>query len=257
MVFGLWCLMACQIGVVGGRVVLPGGGRHCVRGLDAIPDPAAAYADSLTDTDLADLETGKALDAVALRHLYRARYATFDALLEDWDVTLADASRMRRGWPLAARLLPDVPKLSRSHVDALLPVVKGYSVDAAVTLHAMLREALPKVTAKDITAVVRELPGLSEDDDPAGAIRHQAEKILTEPDEGNEDQGGGGGEPDDTALRQAVRQRTRQMADELKRGRMSHQELTRTLAAAFADTDDPRVYQALKRWIKAREGKGQ
>ena len=249
--------MACQIGVVGGRVVLPGGGRHCVRGLDAIPDPAAAYADSLTDTDLADLETGKALDAVALRHLYRARYATFDALLEDWDVTLADASRMRRGWPLAARLLPDVPKLSRSHVDALLPVVKGYSVDAAVTLHAMLREALPKVTAKDITAVVRELPGLSEDDDPAGAIRHQAEKILTEPDEGNEDQGGGGGEPDDTALRQAVRQRTRQMADELKRGRMSHQELTRTLAAAFADTDDPRVYQALKRWIKAREGKGQ
>ncbi|KAB2587715.1 hypothetical protein [Streptomyces arboris] len=239
------------------------------QGLDAIPDPAIAYGDDLTDTDLADLdlcekavrshhatfwETGKALDAVALRHLYRARYATFDALLEDWDVTLADSSRMRRGWPLAARLLPDVPKLSRSHVEALLPVVKGYSVDAAVTLHAMLREALPKVTAKDITAVVRELPGLSEDDDPAGAIRHQAEKILTEPDERDEDQGG---EPDDTALRQAVRQRARQMADELKRGRMSQQELTRTLAAAFADTDDPRVYQALKRWIKDRDGKGQ
>ncbi|WP_331720712.1 hypothetical protein [Streptomyces sp. NBC_01174] len=240
-------------------------------GLDAIPDPAIAYRDSLTDVDLVDLdlcekavrshhatfwETGKALDAVALRHLYRARYATFDALLEDWDVTLADSSRMRRGWPLAARLLPDVPKLSRSHVEALLPVVKRYGVDAAVTLHAMLREALPKVTAKDITAVVRELPGLSEAADPTDAIRHQAEKILTEPEQDGEGQGAGGGDADDTALRQAVRQRARQMADELKRGRMSHQELTRTLTAAFADTDDPRVYQALIRWIKGRESKG-
>ncbi|WP_326701896.1 hypothetical protein OG909_32860 (plasmid) [Streptomyces sp. NBC_01754] len=236
-------------------------------GLDAIPDPAIAYRDSLTDTDLADLdlcekavrshhatfwETGKALDAVALRHLYRARYATFDALLEDWDVTLADSSRMRRGWPLAARLLPDVPKLSRSHVEALLPAVKGYGVDAAVTLHALLREALPKVTAKNITDVVRELPGLSNADDPADAIRHQAEKILTEPDEDD-----GRADADDTVLRQAIRQRARQMADELKRGRMSHQELTRTLTAAFADTTDPRVYQALIRWIKAREAKAQ
>ncbi|MDX3186164.1 hypothetical protein PV334_33535 [Streptomyces sp. ME02-7008A-1] len=242
------------------------------KGLDAIPDPAIAYGESLTDADRADLElceqavrshhatfwmTGKALDAVAKRHLYRARYANFDALLEDWDVTLADSSRMRRGWPLAARLLPDVPKLTRSHVEALLPVVERYGVDAAATLHAMLREALPKVTAKAITDVVRELPGPRNADESVDAIRHQAEKILTEPDQEQRSEEKEIEDAGDPALRQAVSKRARQLADELKRGRISQRELTNTLAAAFADTEDPRVYQALLRWMKSREGKGQ
>lgn len=242
-------------------------------GLDAIPDPTTAYSDTLTDADLADLdrcekavrshhatywETGKALDAVAQRHLYRAHYETFDALLEDWDITLADSSRMRRGWPLAALLLPDVPKLSRSHVEALLPAVKAYGAEAAATLHGLLREALPRVTAQAITEVVRELPGLdgaeNDAEDPAKVIRLQAEKILTDPD----------GDPNaeksdttsDTTLRQAARRRALQMADELKRNRMTHSELTRTLTEAFTDTEDPRVYKALIRWMKDREPKG-
>ncbi|MCT6782240.1 hypothetical protein LXH09_37090 [Streptomyces sp. CS7] len=243
-------------------------------GLDGIPDPATAYSDSLTAADLLDLErceqavrshhatfweTGKALDAVAQRHLYRARYETFDELLEDWDVSLADSSRMRRGWPLAARLLPEVPKLSRSHVEALLPAVKTYGTEAAAALHGVLREALPRVTAQAIAEVVRELPGLDESEEqPTAVIRLQAEKILTDPDDEPNGEGEkNGATAPDAALKQAARQRAVQMANELKRGRMSHRELTHTLTAAFADTEDPRVYKALIRWMKERESKQQ
>ncbi|MDJ0385261.1 hypothetical protein [Streptomyces sp. G-G2] len=238
--------------------------------LDTLPDPsiAASSDQPLTDADRKDLAvcesvirshhasywmTGKALDAVANRHLYRAEYPTFEALLEDWDVTLADSSRMRRGWPLAARLLPDVPKLTRSHVEALLPIVEQYGVEAAATLHGLLREALPKVTAKAIAEVVRELPGPQSGGDPAEQIREQAEKALTEPDQ---DQG----ETDesiDAALQQAVARKARQLADDLKRGRIPRRELNRTLAEAFADPDDTRVYQALVRWAKDRSASQQ
>ncbi|MFF3975080.1 hypothetical protein ACFYZ6_35235 [Streptomyces rubiginosohelvolus] len=249
-------------------------------GLDAIPDPATAYSDTLTDADLADLdrcekavrshhatfwETGKALDAVAQRHLYRAQYETFDALLDDWDISLADSSRMRRGWPLAALLLPDVPKLSRSHVERLLPAVEAYGAEAAATLHGLLREALPRVTAQAITDVVRELPGLDgTEEHPTNVIRLQAEKLLTDPDPDEAPNAPKGtprnapkNTPQDAALRQAARERARQMSDELKRGRISHSDLTRTLTEAFADTEDQSVYKALIRWIKAREAKGQ
>ncbi|MGA5220917.1 hypothetical protein ACPCAE_33275 [Streptomyces cinereoruber] len=231
--------------------------------LESIPDPTV-HADPgqpLTDDDLKDFTvcesavrshhasywlTGKALDAIARRHLYRAQYATFDALLEDWDVSLADSSRMRRGWPLAARLLPDVPKLTRSHVEALLPIVERYGVEAAATLHRLLRENLPKVTAKAITEVVRELPGPQNGADPVGQLQEQAEKVLTDPDQETNDE-----EPaDDAALRQAVTRRARQLADDLKRGRIPARELNRTLAEAFADPDDTRVYAALLRWMR-------
>ncbi|MFL3871084.1 hypothetical protein LT966_31435 [Streptomyces griseobrunneus] len=163
---------------------------------------------------------------------------------------------MRRGWPLAALLLPDVPKLSRSHVEALLPAVKAYGAEAAATLHGLLREALPRVTAQAITDVVRELPGLDgTEEHPTNVIRLQAEKLLTDPDT-DDAPNTPKGTPQDAALRQAARKRARQMADELKRGRISHSDLTRTLTEAFADTEDQSVYKALIRWIKAREAKG-
>ncbi|MFF8329194.1 hypothetical protein [Rhodococcus qingshengii] len=238
--------------------------------LDKIPDPDAAIGsgDVLSDAERKDLEvceqavrahhttfwvTGKALDAVANRHLYRAAYATFEDLLEDWGVTLTDSSRMRRGWRLAARLLPDVPKLSVSHVEALLPVLTSYDIEAAVTLHAVLREALPKVTARDITAIVRELPGPAADSAPAISIREQAEKALTEPDTDDPDSDGTPDATDGGHLNRAVDRRARQLADDLKRSRIPRRELNQTLAEAFADPDDPQVYRALLRWMKARE----
>jgi hypothetical protein len=234
--------------------------------LDAIPDPDAPAGDTadFSDAERRDLElceraarthhtgfwlTGKALDAVANRHLYRADYETFEDLLDDWGITLADSSRMRRGWRLAARLLRDVPKLTVSHVEALLPVVKLYDLEAAATLHALLRETLPKVTARDITAVVRELPGPDGATAPAAAIRGQAEKVLADP------SAPAAAEPPaasgNVRLTQAVDRRARQLADDLKRSRIPRRELTEALAEAFADPDDPQVYRALLRWMKA------
>ncbi|MGW1272053.1 hypothetical protein [Streptomyces sp. NPDC002491] len=235
--------------------------------LDALPDPDASASDTpeLSDAERADYAlceraarthhasfwlTGKALDAVAQRHLYRATYATFDELLEDWGITLADSSRMRRGWRLAARLLPDVPKLTVAHVEALLPVVQRYDMEAAVTLYAMLREAVPRVTGRVINDIVRELPGSDDDESPVAAIRAQAERLLTDPaDVGTKDPA-----PEDISnddLRRAVDQRARQLANDLKRSRIPRPELARTLTAAFADPDDPQVYRALLRWMRA------
>ncbi|MEU6890080.1 hypothetical protein ABZ918_33855 [Streptomyces viridosporus] len=220
--------------------------------LDTIPDPDAAAAgadpDRLTDDEARDLElceraarshhtsywlTGKALDTIAKRRLYRAKYPTFEALLADWDITQADSSRMRRGWPLAARLL-----------------VECYDIDAAVTLHALLRDSLPKVTARDIQQIVASLPGPHGSSAPAAQIRDQVEEVLTYPDDDPLEEAPRKTTADDL-LRQAVDKRARQLANDLKCGRIPRQELTRTLTEAFADPNDPTVYKALLRWMKA------
>ncbi|MGW1863744.1 hypothetical protein [Streptomyces collinus] len=53
--------------------------------------------------------------------------------------------------------------------------------------------------------------------------------------------------------RLAVDQRARQLARDFKRASITRRELNQTLAEAFADPDDPRVYRALLRWMKARK----
>ncbi|MGK5450509.1 hypothetical protein [Streptomyces radiopugnans] len=79
------------------------------------PDPA-----TLTEAERADLTTcqavlqqhhasfwltGKALETINKRRLYRADHPTFEAFLDTWDITPTDAYRMMNGWPLAHRLL--------------------------------------------------------------------------------------------------------------------------------------------------------
>ncbi|MGK5499929.1 hypothetical protein [Streptomyces sp. URMC 125] len=244
--------------------------------LDTIPDSSAETGPdpaALTEAERADLTTcqavlqqhhasfwltGKALETINKRRLYRADHPTFEAFLDTWDITPADAYRMMNGWPLAHRLLHDVPKLTRSHVEALLPVVDRYGVEAAATLHALLRDSLPRVTAAAITQVVRELPGPGEGDDPAQQIHRQVQRVLTaSEDDSNEGEGdkstGRTVTPADTQLRQAVKQRALQLADDLKRSRFSTGELNRALAEAFADPEDDRVYRAVRRWMKDRE----
>ncbi|MDO0929763.1 hypothetical protein QQY24_32070 [Streptomyces sp. TG1A-8] len=247
------------------------GGTGGALTLDAIPDPDTAPGDTadLSEAERKDLElcervvrahhasfwiTGKALDAIANRGLYRADYTTFDDLLEDWGISLTESSRMRRGWRLAARLLPDVPKLTVSHLEALLPVVKLYDVEAAATLYALLRENRPKVTARDITALVRELPGPDGSAAPAALIREQIEAQLTDPDPttADSDTTPATSTPD-AHLREAIDRRARQLANDLKRARIPRRELTQTLSEAFADPDDPQVYRALLRWMKTHK----
>ncbi|WP_432171979.1 hypothetical protein [Streptomyces sp. 1222.5] len=211
--------------------------------LASLPDPDADAGTTaeLTEAERRDLElceravrshhtaywlTGKALDAVANRHLYRGDYATFDDLLADWGINLADSSRMRRGWRLAERLLPNFPKLTVSHLEALFPAVKLYDVEAAATLYTLLRESRSKVTARDVSDLVRELPGPDGSAAPADAIREQLEAKLTEPaaqpepmpgDHSGEADGGPGAGSPSGPTRHAVDQRARQLTRDLKR----------------------------------------
>jgi hypothetical protein len=235
--------------------------------LDSIPNAAAAIGPEteLTDAERADLTlcetaartshtsywlTGKALDTVNKRRLYRADYATFEDLLAAWDIPSSNAYRMMTGWPLAARLLQDVPKLAHAHVDALLPVVKAYGIEAAATLHALLRDSLDRVTADNIKSVVKELPLADTSGDPERLIRRHVEESLTEGGDDQEDQEDQG---DSVRLREALQQRTRQLADDLKRRSIPQQQITRAFTEAFIDPDDTRVYKAFMQWMKARD----
>lgn len=162
---------------------------------------------------------------------------------------------MRRGWRLAERLLPTFPKLTVSHLEALFPVVKLYDVEAAATLYTLLRESRPKVTARDVSDLARELPGPDGATAPADAIREQLESRLTDPAAQPDDDAANGPASEafgSAAARQAVDQRARQLAHDLKRAGISRRELNQTLAEAFADPDDPQVYRAPLRWMKAR-----
>ncbi|MEU3297416.1 hypothetical protein ABZ722_34425 [Streptomyces longwoodensis] len=47
-------------------------------------------------------------------------------------------------------------------------------------------------------------------------------------------------------------QRARQLVNDLRRSRIPRREPNRALAEAFADPDDPTVYKALVRWMRAR-----
>ncbi|MET7729332.1 hypothetical protein [Streptomyces mirabilis] len=101
--------------------------------------------------------------------------------------------------------------------------------------------------------MVATLPGPDGSATPVDAVRTHTEQALTEP-EGDDDQ-------DDTrpatdagaALRKAVDRRARQLADDLKRDRLTRSELNHVLAEAFTDTEDPTVYRALVRWMKANK----
>ncbi|MFD5065643.1 hypothetical protein [Streptomyces sp. NPDC058394] len=122
--------------------------------------------------------------------------------------------------------------LNTAHLKVLGPAVRSDGPDIV----QLAWEEARRATGGKITA-----PSLAKALTSARSAAGTAHENTIAPADGNAE------------LRQAMQQRARQLADDLKRKSIPPQELTRALAEAFTDTEDPRVYKALTQWMKARE----
>ncbi|WP_413751726.1 hypothetical protein NRF20_00100 (plasmid) [Streptomyces sp. R-74717] len=212
---------------------------------------------------------GKAMANISNRRLYRKTHATFadfarEVFQKSRPLAYEEMTSYAIGELLSARAdnpfeensndvsaRADTPTIGKKAAGALNPITKDYGPETSVAVHETIKDATGKtVTVKVITGIVQQLPRKDERELTQEELTTLARELAS-----SQSQNGSQDEPVDAALRQAVSQRVRQLADDLKRGRISQQELHRTLAAAFADTDDPRVYQALVRWMKDRDRK--
>lgn len=231
--------------------------------LDLIPDPATPPTDGdLTPTDQQDLKTcaavlsahhaeywitGKALDAIRKRRLYRADHDTFEDYLAHWEIKSSDAYRMMAGWKLAAALLLTHPRLVRAHVEALHPVVERWTVAAAVKLYGRLQTEYDHVTAQTISKVVKELLAIAGEEQEAEAlILVHAQAAIEATQKSRE-------KPRRDPDAVTMRTRAKALGKELGKEKLTAPEASQALAEAFVDADDDRVYVALRQWLKRRQ----
>ncbi|MEW1926379.1 hypothetical protein [Streptomyces sp. NPDC088360] len=213
--------------IVGGAPTAPGRPDNVVELARALGEADTLPTKQLTDTPAliaqeADLylkceaaienmrfafwAAGKALQVVRDAKLYRAEFDTFEEYTQlKWDITPQYAGKLIRTWRVAEALFQARPggdletivskKLGYGHAWALVPLVEGHDVRAAVYLYlglvkakgasvtaALVQgavEALPKAAAghkaKTEEAVVAYLASLEDETrptaDPAKAVR--------------------------------------------------------------------------------------
>ncbi|MDX3433876.1 hypothetical protein PV664_33885 [Streptomyces sp. ME01-18a] len=205
---------------------------------------------------------GKAMANISSRRLYRKTHATFaefarDVFKKSRPIAYEEMTSYAIGELLSARAdkafeensngvsaHADTPIIGKKIAGALNPITKDYGPEASIAVHETIKDATGNVTVKTITGIVQQLPRKKEEELTQEELTARARKVA---------QTTGDDNPEDAALPQAVNRRTRQLADDLKRGRISRQELHGMFEVAFVDTEDPRVYQALVRWMKNRE----
>jgi hypothetical protein len=185
------------------------------------------------------IEAGTALRAIHGDDLYRESGAeTFEAYVKTrWGMSRSRAYQLIEAAPAmlaVSKILDTAPVESQAL--ALAPVLQEHGENAAREVVTIAQQETGKVTAAAIKTTAGRL----------GYVPHPAPAPAAEDDPQT---------PADAALRQAVDRRALQLANDLKRGRIPRHELNRTLAEAFTDPDDTRVYQALVRWMKARDRK--
>ncbi|MET8502898.1 hypothetical protein [Streptomyces microflavus] len=207
---------------------------------------------------------GKAMANISSRRLYRKTHATFaefarDIFKKSRPIAYEEMTSYAIGELLSARAdkafeedsngmsaRADTPVIGKKAAGALNPITKDYGPEVSIAVHETIRNATGEtVTVKALTGIVQQLPRKRDEELTQEELTARARKAAEAGDHSSE--------LDDGALRQAVTRRTRQLADDLKRGRISRQELHDTFEVAFADSADPRVYQALVRWMKNRE----
>jgi hypothetical protein len=209
---------------------------------------------------------GKAMANINSRRLYRKTHATFEDFARDTfnksrPLAYEEMTSYKIGELLSARAdkafesdsndlsaRADIPSIGKKAAGALNPITKDYGADVSIAVHETIKDAAGNaVTVKALTGIVQQLPRRNERALSQEELTALARELATaDPEAGQDDDGG-------AELRRAVALRSRELADELKRGRMPRAELTRTLLEAFADQEDTRVYRALARWIRDRD----
>jgi hypothetical protein len=209
---------------------------------------------------------GKAMANISSRRLYRKTHASFEDFARDTfnksrPLAYEEMTSYKIGELLSARAdrsfdsdsnalsaRADTPSIGKKAAGALNPITKDYGPEVSIAVHETIKgTAGNAVTVKALTGIVQQLPRRKEKALTQEELTALARELATV------DSGTDQTEDGDTALRNSVALRSRELADELKRGRMPRPELTRTLLEAFADEEDPRVYRALVRWIRDRD----
>lgn len=209
---------------------------------------------------------GKAMANISSRRLYRKTHATFEDFARDTfnksrPLAYEEMTSYKIGELLSARAdkafesesndlsaRADTPSIGKKAAGALNPITKDYGPEVSIAVHETIKDTAGNaVTVKALTGIVQQLPRRKEKALTQEELTALARELATGESRSDQPEDG------DAALRSAVALRSRELADELKRGRMPRPELTRTLLEAFADEEDPRVYRALVRWIRDRD----
>ncbi|MGY4936031.1 hypothetical protein ACWD7T_34070 [Streptomyces sp. 900116325] len=238
-------------------------------GLDKIPDPVEPAGEgALTPeeeerfrlcNDGIDLGNkawfimGKALDTAAVGRLFRNTPHKLEpercyATIEEWaplekGISVGQCSKLRAAWELGEVLAARGYNANPGQVREIVPVRNAFNLNAAIAVYVLAVDTVgaDKVTAERLREVVKMLPGdlqLDEDDDP-DVLAKTIKGVLV----GELPPSGVPAIP--PAVKRAVDARAIALANDLDRGRIPRAEVQLHLLQAFADEDDPTVFNAV------------
>ncbi|MFF9901339.1 hypothetical protein [Streptomyces longispororuber] len=245
-------------------------------GLHKIPDPVEPAGEgALTDEekkryqecqDGVDLGNkawfiqGKALDTIATGKLFRdtphklepeRNYRT----IEEWaplekGISVGKCSKLRAAWEIGEVLAARDYPVNPGQVREIVPVKNAYGLNAAVAVYVLVADSdgADKVTAERLRETVKMLPGnleLDQDEDvDVLAKTIQGELVGEQPPAPR---------AIPPAVTRAVDKRAIALADVLNRPRIPRSEVQLHLMQAFADPEDPTVYEAILERMKKAE----
>lgn len=246
-------------------------------GLDKIPDPVAPSGEGeLTSDEKERLDlcvggvellstafwvAGKSLDTMATGRLFRRIPHKLDPeryyeTIEEWawlehGIKQSRCSKLRAAWSLGEVLAARGYKAPEGQVRELVPLKNKYGLNAGVALYdvAVTQFGRDKVTAERLRDLIKLLPDdlALKDDEDADQIARMLQGVVenAEPKELP---------PSELAIppavRRAVDRRAIDLANVLDRGRIPRTEVERHLLEAFADQDDPTVFDAVLNRMK-------
>lgn len=243
-------------------------------GLNKIPDPVEPAGDgALTDDEEERLDkciggvqllstaywvAGKSLDTMATGRLFRdtphkLESERFYETIEEWaaveyGIKVQRLAKLRNAWELGEVLQARGYKAPEGQVRELVPMKKAMGLNAAVGLYIFVAETVgaSKVTADRLREAVSLLPGdlTLPADDPAVIAAHIG-NVLTLPKSETEAASAVASSALPAALKREVDSRAIKLADRLNQGRIPRNVVMVHLLEAFADEQDPRVFEAV------------
>jgi hypothetical protein len=250
-------------------------------GLDKIPDPVAPAGEGeLTPEeeerlrqcqagvdlhDLAWVMAAKALDTMAVGRLFRTTPHKLEPdrcyeTIEEWayvekGISVSKCSQWRAAWPIGEVLMARGYNTNPGQIRELVPVKTAYGLNAAVAVYVLVADTVgaDKVTAERLKETRKLMPGnlqLDDDEDPE-TLAMTIKGVLL----GELPPSGVPAIP--PAVKRAVDRRAVGLADELNVGRIPRAQVQLHLLQAFADEEDPTVFNAVLERMKQEQKKPQ
>ncbi|MCB5910371.1 hypothetical protein [Streptomyces pinistramenti] len=204
---------------------------------------------------------GKALDTTATGRLFRETPHKLEPercyrTIEEWaplekGISLGQCSKLRAGWAIGEVLAARGYITNPGQVREIVPVRNAFNLNAAVAVYVLVADAAgaDKVTAERLRDTVKMLPGDLELDteEDVDVLAKTIKGVLVEETQPSASRA------IPPAVTRAVEKRSVALADALNRPRIPRSEVQLHLMQAFADLDDPTVYEAVLKRMQAAE----